>query len=553
MAESIAATFCAAVDALHAGGTDAVAANAWLMAFVDDPMAPHVCSLILTTPTASVPQQVSAAGILGRAGSHGATSLEPLLHLVGAAVVCPPAVASLAGAVATVAAAAGAEEQLLASASFDALEPSRQLPILHALGECLAQSASVEELRAKPSTTAACRRAVDALQRALELDATSAPALRCLTAWAECGVDFEALRQNFPAVTSALLGMLDPRAVALAPESGRPCLELPALAAGVLRAALESSLEVDEEVTLDSCMALLALVAHWAGSEAGMPAWASVGALGAPSVDATGLSDGGGPDAGINVDLVCHLAAVASRVLELTAEECDDALRGGDAPPAAAAVLRRAFELLLACSAHALPGPSEMAAEGWLGLSAALPPAPLSAAVWRAELYALVVQRTVQRASRAQLRSGTNEDGFDLDEWRERCAAPLLCACSEVLGAARYLAPLAAALGGVLQRGGAHAELEMMEALLFGASCMSGRCARAMPADADAAAGMADLAAAAAAAAAGAAAGAGAAAETATATAIVEQAAACRAALACATSDDVDFEPRVGLGWASLT
>ena len=149
-----ASTFCAAVNTLHTGGPDAVAANAWLVAFADEPTASHVCSIVLTTPTATVPQQVFAAGIIGRLVHH-ADALDALLQLIGAPGVCAPAAASLGGAIAAIATRAGAEDTLLASPAFGTLAPSVALPVLHALAESLAQSASVEELRVKRSTMAA--------------------------------------------------------------------------------------------------------------------------------------------------------------------------------------------------------------------------------------------------------------------------------------------------------------------------------------------------------------------------------------------------------------
>ena len=592
MQQSEAATrFCAAVDALHSGN-DAAAANAWLLAFAEEPHAPAACESVVASPNASVAQQVFAVGVVGRAAARlpVGTSIEPLLQLIGAPGSSPQAVASLAVFLSAATLAAGAEEQLLACSSFVAFPPGKQLAVLHALAEGLAQQASIEELRAKPPVVAACQRAVHTLQHvALETPAAAAggvdsadaadvgrcAALRCLAAWAECGVDYMTLCRGYPSLTSALFGCLDPRAIERSPHGAWPSLQLPAIAASVLRACLQSALEADEPLTIDACAPLFSIAAAWSGDTsaaasagAAAPAWSSVRSLGTPQVDlSTGLSDGGGPDATVRTELACGLAAISALALELTVEDTDEAFRsatngeGG----AAAAPLRGAIALLLASTDHALTGPAEIAAEGWISLAAALPSAPHSAAPWRGELYTLVVQCAVRRCSRAHLRAGTGEDADDLEEWRERCAAPLLTACSELLGVAPYLEPLAEALQAALE-GRAHPAhgwggpgpmqqleaLEAIESLLFAAACTSGHGSqRGCSAAAAAAAKVEQLAAAAASAAATPGAVGSPAAEIAG--AVLSRAAACRAALDCVMSDDADFEPRGGLGWASLT
>ena len=255
MQQSEAATrFCAAVDALHSGN-DAAAANAWLLAFAEEPHAPAACESVVASPNASVAQQVFAVGVVGRAVARlpVGTSIEPLLQLIGAPGSSPQAVASLAVFLSAATLAAGAEEQLLACSSFVAFPPGKQLAVLHALAEGLAQQASIEELRAKPSVVAACQRAVHTLQQvALETPAAAAggvdaadaadvdrgAALRCLAAWAECGVDYMALCRGFPSLASALFGCLDPRAIERSPHGAWPSLQLPAIAASVLRACL---------------------------------------------------------------------------------------------------------------------------------------------------------------------------------------------------------------------------------------------------------------------------------------------------------------------------
>ena len=159
---------------------------------------------------------------------------------------------------------------------------------------------------------------------------------------------------------------------------------------------------------------------------------------GAPIVDpTTGLTDGGGPDSDVRNELACGLCAICGLVLELTAEEVDDALVSADAAAPSALLLRDALTLLLNCSAHALPAPAELAAEAWICLLEALPQCIPSHpdARWRNELFTIVVQRTATRCSRTHLTtSGSGEDLDDLVEWRERCGAPLLSACSETLG-----------------------------------------------------------------------------------------------------------------------
>jgi hypothetical protein len=312
-----------------------------------------------------------------------------------------------------------------------------------------------------------------------------AVALRCCAAWAACGVPFAVLQQSYPTLAASLISALDPRASSGAALDGAR-LSQASLAAGVLRACLQCSLDSNEEVELSECSSLLGVLIHWA------PA---IGNLGAPTIDADGMSDGGGALGGVCAELACNLVAVASLSLEvLAASDLPDVLdaSGGESAAAqiAAGLVRGTIEILLACSLHTLPAPAELAAEGWFCLAAALPP---TEAPWRSELFSLVYQRTLQRCSRAQLRSGSGEDADDLQGWRERCGAPLLSACSEIVGAATCLAPLlgvtrvatacasegsgentpiaAAACAGI--------DAETLELALFAGTCMGPGCLRA--------------------------------------------------------------------------
>ena len=542
--------FKAAVDALHATGDPS--ASQYLVAFADDPSAPQLCEVLITDASASPAQQTFAAGIIARAAANlpPNQTVEPLLKLTSSPTTCSQAVASLANALA--AAAINIPDQLLDSGGFGALPPNRQLIILQSLAESLAQRSSVEELRANSAVSKACERAVHALQQAIVQPSDAIDihaALRCLVAWAECGVDYLQLRSGFPALGSVLISALDPTNIAIGP-TGLPLLQQPSLCAAVLRACLTSSREADEEVTLDACAPLLSLATKWIGG--GQPSWASIASLGAPIVDpTTGLTDGGGPDSDVRNELACGLCAICGLMLELTAEEVDDALVSADAAAPSALLLRDALTLLLNCSAHALPAPAELAAEAWICLLEALPQCIPSHpdARWRNELFTIVVQRTATRCSRTHLTtSGSGEDLDDLVEWRERCGAPLLSACSETLGVSHYLGPLAQELSKALST---PSSLEGIEALLFACACVSGGGPNAPrglsnSADAEVVRAAEQLA------------GKAAAAATTVlpnelASAVVEQATACRAAIDRATSDDADFEPRAGLGWASMS
>lgn len=531
-------TFRAAVAAIHSPDASATQtwreANAWLVAFSDDPQAASVCEAMLQSASASIAEQTFAAGILSRAASrYGAAGVGRLLQLCQTPA-CTQAVSSLAAAIAAATVAARAEESLLASPDFAQLVPPRRVVLLQALADSLCQCASVEELRYRPSSVAACSAAVGFLQVALleqpqqplEHAVDPAAALRCLASWAGCGVDWIGLSASFPSLAAALIAALEPRAIEVvpggAPDASR--LSHASLAATVVRACLQCALDADEEVTLEGCGPLLRTLALWvpssstpphsaASSPAAPPRAASaspfnrkkrssgehlqqqharaplsVAMLGVPTLDAWGMSDGGGEHGDGCAELACGLGAIASLLLEATAESLDEAIASAALPTcdeatrSAARHVRSAIELLLACTSHCRAGPSEVAAEGWLYF-AATQPMPVAEESWVRGLFVVVAHRTALRCSRAQLRQGTGDDDEDLEQWRARSAQPLLTACSELLGIESWLGPLAGAMGeATATTAGASVDLETLEALLFAVSCTSPRCVRACPA-----------------------------------------------------------------------
>ena len=519
MSTSADATFRAAVAAIHSPDPSATqtwrAANSWLLSFSEDPTAPSVCVAILQSASATSVEQTFAAGILSRAEKKAASMGPEALLRLCASPASLQAVSSLASPIAGAAVAAKAEDQLVTSPAFAALDVSRQIVLLQELANAICQAVSAEELRYRSSAVAACQHAIHLLQEAVLPSSQAAEravepdvSLRCLAAWVGCGVDLTTLNASFPRLAQVLLAALEPRTIvvhdgtSLDPER----LHQASLAAGVLRACLQSTLETDKEVTLVSCAPLLRTLAQWVPTSpapdappSATPSPLTISTLGVPALDALGMSDGGGEQGDVCTTLACGLAAVASLALEVLAESLDDAIASASLPScdeptrAAAKQARSAMELLLACTLHPRAAVAEVAAEGWLCFARSQPmPVPVES--WIQGLFSLVAQRTVSRCSRAQLRLGTGDDTDDLEEWRERSARPLLNACSELLGMGAWLAPIAASMqtanaearvqsairaaGGVPSgEGGA----EALEALLFGAACTSPRCVRACP------------------------------------------------------------------------
>ena len=237
-----------------------------------------------------------------------------------------------------------------------------------------------------------------------------------------------------------------------------------ARSAEVFRACLQCTLDADESLEAATCAPLVAVLGRWCHVGGGA---FSLRSLGAPTIDASsGLSDGGGPYAESCGELAANLAGMAALILELLIDDVDAFL----ASPASESELQVAINALLACSDHPLSVAAEVAAEGWLCLLAALPPAAAGEAqLRRAQLFSDVVRRTLLRSSHAQLRSGTGEDKEDLEQWRARSAAPLLAACSEALGAANWWPALLATIRST-------ADVEALEVALFCAACTSPRC-----------------------------------------------------------------------------
>ena len=527
------ACFRQAVAAIHSPDPLAAqswrGANAWLVTFSDDPRAGQVCQSVLQSSQTTLAEQTFAAGILARAAkgqgtSTGTSTAVELLHLCKVPA-CLQAVSSLAPPIAQAAVANKAEDQLLQSSAFCTLEPPRQLLLLHALADALCQAASVEELRHRPTAVSACKLALGLLQDALLPPALVAPpsdalpaaaamdpatSLRCLCAWASCGVDIMTLGATYPAITNFLLLALQPHSVLI--QGGRAqdatLLNQASLAASVFGACLQCTLDAAEDITLVECAPLLGTLAHWAppantddvrtGSSANVLVL-NVAMLGVPTFDGHGMSDGGGEFGNVSIGLACGLASVASVALEALAEDIDSTFASvhlpgcGEATQLAARHARSVMELLLACSSHPCTAVAEVAAEGWLYFARSQP-APAAPFSWAHAVFRVVVQRTTARCSRAQLRQGTGDDGEDLAQWRERSARPLLNACSELLGIEAWLTTIAEALRSTLADArvqGAmrdpasvpidHNGVETLEAFLFAAACTSPSCLRACP------------------------------------------------------------------------
>ena len=541
--------FRAAVAAIHssdAGVTDGWReANAYLVTFAESPGAASLCEAVLAAADASSAEQTFAAGILARAANPTVLAASPatvsrLLQLCHAPMA-PAAVSSLAAAVAAATCQAGAEEALVRSADLATLTRPRRLIVLQALADALCQTASIEELRFRPRVVAACTATLafvrDSLLSPPSVTATPvdepvdpAAALQCLAAWAGCGIDFVALALACPEVASLLMDALEPQPLLLAAAStrfkasgGRPGratsepTRMASLAAGALRALLQGTLDAGELLqppALASVSRLLAVLAAWHGDNTlGDPP-------GAGTSDNNFSSDHGAsgafpgsatppelmmapPPASIpcilclraeSNDLACNLVAVAALTLEAVTDlqnEAPGVAGAGPGEPGLPPQAAGALQMLLACSSHPLPGPADVAADGWLGL-ARTQTAPLPAGSWWRGVFRNVTIATAQRCSRGHLARGwvlgAGDDDNDLDVWRERSAQPLLTACSELLGLEDFLPPLTEAVQGVATRLEAASasgdDLDLLEALLFALGCTSPRCLRTSSAEA---------------------------------------------------------------------
>ena len=239
-----------------------------------------------------------------------------------------------------------------------------------------------------------------------------------------------------------------------------------ATAAAAVRACLEVGVASGAELSLSTAAPLLHVLALWRPR-----LW--------PLLRAAGRATDGHEEA-----LVCGLVGIASLVLEAVADELSASY--GASPPSPVQLSKGALEILLACVAYAGAVPAEAAAEGWLCLARALP-LPLPPNGWAQRVFTAVAECTTRRCSRALLRRGGMGGGYggghgggygghcgghyggiagfdggsgdggsqhfyddddDLERWREGAGRPLLGACSELLGADLWLAPLAAAMDG---------------------------------------------------------------------------------------------------------
>ena len=468
---AFAAQLAEATRALHAPRTadEQRAANAWLASLADDASAPALCEGVLRAP-GDLPEAalVVAAGVVGAATRRAANSaaLPDLLQLFGAATHRPVA-SQLAAAAAATAASTRSEPALVElTASLDA---PRQLLVLEALADAVAAVASPEEAAARPGAAEAARRAVALLEAALapSADADAAAALRCVGAWAACGVcTYGALAEARPGVCDALRAPL----VDAATTADGGGVERAASAAAVLHELVRAGVDNFEELEAEAAAPLLQALGGLA---------ALVGRLGAPAVDAaSGLTDGGAAAFGeAGAALAVALARLGAIFVEALAEAAAAALDGGGG----GGELEGLFALLLACTDHPLAAVADAAADGWRCFCAALPPPPGGVdPPWRAAVCEQAATRLLARCSAAQLRRGTGDDADDLAFFREACAAPALGALSEELGALRWMRLVDAALRPPLQAltsGAADgAAAEAVEATLFGAACTSPRC-----------------------------------------------------------------------------
>ena len=158
------APFRSAVAGLHSREPAACRkANEWLVTFAADPAAPSVCENFLVSQSATMQEQLFAAGILSRAArSHGVQALGHLLRLCNPPA-CRQAISSLAVTAAAIAVSVGSEETLLHAPPFADLSPDSRIIVLHAVADALmAHNPGAENSSDRPASVAACRRAVGA-------------------------------------------------------------------------------------------------------------------------------------------------------------------------------------------------------------------------------------------------------------------------------------------------------------------------------------------------------------------------------------------------------
>ena len=324
---------------------------------------------------------------------------------------------------------------------------------MQAVADTLEQQASTEELRARPSVLAASAKCLHALEQLLFLHAGGAEdratILRCIASWAGIGSEFGGFQEEHPTLMAGLLGALE--AVQLETWQGASVLRDVSLAASVVRSLLQASLEADEEIEEEAARPLLAALASWPSK---------LSALGRPTLDEHGNSDGGGPCVDACVELAVTICAIASLLLELLVDRVREECRAAAAappvqpPPAArSAHLEATISILLCGVQHVLPLPAEVAIDGWLNLIHALRPLSVEPhgtrqleERWRSELLSELTRRVVARGSLLHTREGTGEDSDDVHQWRLRCSAPLLFACSEQLSGSVWLSSFAPAV-----------------------------------------------------------------------------------------------------------
>jgi hypothetical protein len=431
----LAASIAAAVDVLHGSSSTAesrAAANTWLLEAASQPAAPAAAEALLAAPAGTVSDVALAyaAGIVGRAGATvGIGAVEPMLHLC-VNMASRQVVMVLAHALTGIAISAKAEDQLLRGSAFPCLETPKQIAVLQALAANLEQCGSAEELQARPTAVAASVQALTILEAALMAPVEVAPptavktVLRCLSSWGACGCDYARFHEEHYHLLQALIHSMRLESVCFAGESiDGERVETAALAGSVLRSSLLSSVETGAEIELHCLDPLRTMLTTWT---------ALLPMLGAPTVDASGETDGGGAHANECAELASVLCAIAALLVEALADMVVDSEPASD-------VAREAFELLLCGCSHVLAGPAELAAEGWIAFEATLPTSRSQAPEWSCGLFSQVAQRAVARCAFSHLHLGTGEDAHDLNEWRERCTRPLLGACSRQVGGTAWL------------------------------------------------------------------------------------------------------------------
>ena len=231
-----ASIFVQAVDTLHsptATPAQRAAANDWLVAFAAVAEAPSVCEAVLRWPGASPAALCFAANVVANSAAQlGAVAAMPLLQLC-ASVPSRAAAARLAQAAAEAIVRAGGEAAFFDEPVFAQLDAARKLLVLQCVAEALEQHASPEELQCRPTTRAACERAMTLLEPAwmayAAADGAASPseaaaAVRCLTSWAACGIGYGRLCESHAPLLVTLLRALHGALQPCAEEDGADAL-----------------------------------------------------------------------------------------------------------------------------------------------------------------------------------------------------------------------------------------------------------------------------------------------------------------------------------------